>query len=74
MHPSIRPHSNWHSSNDEFQQPPQATSQCMARSKPMWQPNTKEEMRQIMERSNIPRDLWKYYIEAPKNWDHNDYD
>ena len=27
-----------------------------------------------MERSNIPRDLWKYYIEAPKNWDHNDYD
>ena len=74
MHPSMRPYFNWHSPNDEFQQPPQATSQCMARSKPMWQPNTKEEMRQIMEKSNISRDLWKYYIEAPKNWDHNDYD
>ena len=27
-----------------------------------------------MKRSNIPRDLWKYYIEAPKDWDHDDID
>ena len=74
MHSPMRPHFNWHSSNDEFQQPPQATSQCMARSKPMWQPLTRWGMRQIMKRSNIPRDLWKYYIDAPKLWDHNDYD
>ena len=25
-----------------------------------------------MRSSNIPRDLWKYYIKAPKNWDHKD--
>ena len=74
MHPSIRPHSNLHSSNDESQQPPQATSQCMAVSTPKWQPNTKRGTRHIMKRSNIPRDLWKYYIKAPKNWDHNDCD
>ena len=74
MHPSMRPTNiNWHSPNDEFQYPPQATSH-MARSKPMWQQNTKEETRQILKRSNIPRDLWKYYIEAPKDWDHDDYD
>ena len=74
MHPSMRPHFNWHSPNDEFQHPPQATSQCMEKSIPMWHQNTKEETRQILERSNIPQDLWKYYIEAPENWDRNDYD
>ena len=71
MHPSFI---NWPSSNDKLQYPPQATSRCMARSNPMWQQNTKEETRQILKRSNIPRDLWKYYIEAPKDWDHDDYD
>ena len=74
MHSPMRPHFNWHSSNDESQQPPQATGQCMAVSTPKWQPRTKRGTRQIMKRSNIPRDLWKYYIKAPKNWDHNDCD
>ena len=74
MHPSIRPHSNLHSSNDESQQPPQATSQCMAVSTPKWQPNSKRGTKHIMRSSNIPRDLWKYYIKAPEKWDRNDCD
>ena len=41
----------------------------------MWQQiATFEETRQILEKSEIPRDQWKYYIEAPKNWDHDDHD
>ena len=27
-----------------------------------------------MRSSNIPRDLWKYYIKAPEKWDRNDCD
>ena len=41
----------------------------------MWQQiATFEETRQILERSEVPRDQWNYYIEAPKNWDHDDHD
>ena len=75
MHPSISPHSKLRSSNDESQQPPQKTSQCVAISTPKWQPSfTKRGTRQILEKSYIPRDMWKYYIEPPKTWNHNDHD
>ena len=74
MHPSIRPHSDLHSSNDESRLPPRATSQCMAVSTPKWQPNTKRGTRQILKRSGIPRDMWKYYVKPPKTWNHNDHD
>ena len=61
---------NWYSPNDEFLCPPQATSH-MARSK-QWIEEKKEEMRQILRRRNVPRNLWKYYIETPKDWDYDD--
>ena len=63
---------NWYPPNDEFQYPPQATSH-MARSK-QWIEEEKEEMRQILKRRDIPRNLWKYYIETPKDWDYDDID
>ena len=73
MHPSMTPTNiNWYPPNDEFQYPPQATSH-MARSK-QWIEEKKEEMRQILKRRNIPRNLWKYYIETPKDWDYDDID
>ena len=74
MHPSISPHSNLHSSNDESQQPPQTTSQCVAISTPKWQPNSKRGTRQILRRSDIPRDMWRYYIKPPEKWKINDND
>ena len=40
----------------------------------MWRPTHRSSMREIMKKSNIPQDLWKYYIDAPKLWDQNDYD
>ena len=63
---------NWYSPNNEFQCPPQATNH-MARSK-QWIEEEKEEMRQILKRSHIPRNLWKHYIETPKDWDYDDID
>ena len=39
----------------------------------MWRPSGRHGMREVMRKSNIPQNLWKYYIDAPKLWDHNDY-
>ena len=70
----MHPHSNLHSSNDESQHPPQTTSQYVAISTPKWQPNSKRGTRQILRRSDIPRDMWKYYIKPPKTWKQKDRD
>ena len=49
-------------------------SKCVAISTPKWQPNSKRGTRQILRRSDIPRDMRKYYIKPPKNWKRNDND
>ena len=36
---------------------------------PMWRPSHRSTMRRIMKKSNIPQNLWKYYIDAPELWD-----
>ena len=35
---------------------------------------TKEGVMQILEKSTIPREVWKYYNESPKTWNYNDHD
>ena len=35
---------------------------------------TKEGVMQILEKSTIPREVWKYYNEPPETWNHNDRD
>ena len=49
-------------------------SQCAAISTPKWQPNSKRGTRQILRRSDIPRDMWRYYIKPPEKWKRNDND
>ena len=29
---------------------------------------------QKLEKRNVPRNLWEYYIETPKDWDYDDID
>ena len=55
----------WYPPNNEFQYLPQATSH-MVRSKE-WIKEQKEVMRQTLKKRNIPRNLWEYYIETPKD-------
>ena len=62
----------WHQPNNEFQYPPQMTNH-MVRNKE-WIKEEKEEMRQKLKKRNIPRNLWEYYIETPKDWDYDDID
>ena len=35
----------------------------------MWRPIDRHGMREVMGKSNIPQNLWKYYIDAPKLWE-----
>ena len=35
---------------------------------------TKEGVMQILEKSTIPSEVWKYYNESPKTWNYNDHD
>ena len=73
MQPSMVPTNiTWYPSNDEFLYPLQATSQ-MDRSKE-WIIEQKEKTRQMLKRRSIPRGLWNYYIETPKDWDYDDID
>ena len=34
----------------------------------------KEQMRKVLVKRNIPRDLWEYYLEIPEQWDYEDVD
>ena len=35
----------------------------------MRRPIARSGMRGVMKKSNIPQNLWKYYIDAPKLWE-----
>ena len=58
--------------NNEFQYSPQATSQINMSKE--WITEQKEKMRQTLKKRGIPRGLWDYYIETPKEWDYDDID
>ena len=62
----------WYPPTNMFQYPPQATSQ-MDISKG-WIKEQKEKTRQMLESRGIPRSLWDYYIEVPKDWAGDDVD
>ena len=49
-------------------------SKCVAISTPKWQPNSKRGTRQILRRCDIPKNMWRYYIEPPEKWKNFDYD
>ena len=43
-------------------------SKCVAISTPKRHKNAKRRARQTLRRSDIPKYMWKYYIEPPEEW------
>ena len=62
----------WYPPINMLQYPPQATSQIYMSKE--WIKEQKENTRQMLESRGIPRGLWDYYIEVPKDWAHDDID
>ena len=46
--------------------------ECVDISTPKRYKNAKRRARQTLRRSNIPKHMWKYYIEPPEEWERED--
>ena len=62
----------WHPYNNMFQHSPQATNPIFMSNE--WIEEQKRSTETMLERRGVPPSTWKYYLEAPGDWDTGDMD